>query len=145
MGSEMCIRDRLAQEVSRRLRAARKKLRHVDELLEQQAAGAALNDDQCSKLGKRLELLADVSFLESLAAPPAAAAAMPVDGSPVDAFGKRLRALRKKARQVDELAERAHSGPELTDEQRAKLAAALALSREIDQLAQILAAVGVSV
>lgn len=131
----------LQQEVSRRIKALRKKIRQVDELREQQAAGATLNADQQSKLGKRAELLADLELLEALAAPPTAGA----DAADPAARGlSKLRALRKKARQIDELAEKAKAGAELNDEQRAKMAVGPQLARDIDQLTQILASMGIA-
>lgn len=127
----------LQQEVARRLKALRKKARQVEELAEQRTAGSELNADQLSKVSKKAELLADLELLEALAASD------PADASAAEPL-KKLRALRKKARQVDELRAKAQAGAELNDEQGAKLAAAPALARDIEQLTQILSSVGIS-
>jgi len=123
----------LQQEVLRRTKPLTKKLREIDEL---QAKGAVLNEGQLSKMSKRGEVLASIELLESFlpAAGSTEAAADPV---------KKVRALHKKMRQLDELRAKGQGGAELSDEQRNKLAGAAALGRELEQLTQLLQAAGI--
>jgi hypothetical protein len=113
-----------AAEVGKRLRALKKRVRQLDER---------------AKLARRAEAEADLALLETLAAsaagPPTADGADPA---------KRLKNLRKKQRAVDELRAKAADGAALNAEQVAKLASSEQLGREVDQLAQILAAVGIA-
>lgn len=121
--------DVVAQEIQRHLKALRKKVRQVDELLERQAAGDALNSEQLAKVGRRNQIVAEMQKWEGL---EAAGSFDP---------GKRLKNLRKKLRQVDELADRAEAGQELNEEQQAKLAGKDALVHEINELTQLFASV----
>jgi hypothetical protein len=126
-----------AAEVGKRLRALKKRVRQLDELAA--LPPPSLNDEQRAKLARRAEAEADLALLETLAAsaagPPTADGADPA---------KRLKNLRKKQRAVDELRAKAADGAALNAEQVAKLASSEQLGREVDQLAQILAAVGIA-
>ena len=56
-------------EVEKKVRALRKKLRAVDDLIAKQASGAELNADQLSKVAARGELQAEISRWETLGDP----------------------------------------------------------------------------
>jgi hypothetical protein len=138
-GVEDATAAAFAAEVTKRAKAVKKRLRQIDEL--RAATGAAqLNEDQQAKVAKQPELLAELAFLEALC-PVEPATASP---QPLPDPAKRLKALRKKHRQIEELGAKAKQGAELNEEQRLKLASAPQLARDVDQLSAIMAALGIA-
>jgi len=96
-------------EVEKKIRALKKKLRGVDDLIAKQSAGSELNAEQLSKIAGRGEIEAEISRWESL--------------NNVDELQKEVKKLGKKLRQIEELEERAAKGEELNADQQGKISA----------------------
>jgi len=113
-------------EVEKKVRALRKKLRAVDDLIAKQASGAELNADQLSKVAARGELLAEISRWETLGDP--------------EELSKEVKKLAKKLRQIEELEERATKGETLNADQLGKVAQKEKVTSEHSKLAELLGA-----
>ena len=108
-----------SSEVEKKLKALKKRLRQIDDLVEKQANGATLNSDQRAKVKSRDVVAADLARWETL--------------GDVDIL-KKVKGLKKKARQIDELQQRADAGEELNDDQRGKLKMRAQLTEEVAML-----------
>ena len=113
-------------EVEKKVRALRKKLRAVDDLIAKQASGAELNADQLSKVAARGELLTEISRWETLGDP--------------EELSKEVKKLAKKLRQIEELEERATKGETLNADQLGKVAQKEKVTSEHSKLAELLGA-----
>ena len=113
-------------EVEKKVRALRKKLRAVDDLMAKQASGAELNADQLSKVAARGELQAEISRWETLGDP--------------EELSKEVKKLAKKLRQIEELEERATKGETLNADQLGKVAQKEKVTAEHSKLAELLGA-----
>lgn len=113
-------------EVEKKVRALRKKLRAVDDLIAKQASGAELNADQLSKVAARGELVAEISRWETLGDP--------------EELSKEVKKLAKKLRQIEELEERATKGETLNADQLGKVAQKEKVTSEHSKLAELLGA-----
>jgi uncharacterized protein with WD repeat len=110
--------------VEKKVRALRKKLRAVDDLIAKQASGAELNADQLSKVAARGELLTEISRWETLGDP--------------EELSKEVKKLAKKLRQIEELEERATKGETLNADQLGKVAQKEKVTSEHSKLAELL-------
>ena len=108
-----------SSELEKKLKALKKRLRQIDDLVEKQANGATLNSDQRAKVKSRDVVAADLARWETL--------------GDVDIL-KKVKGLKKKARQIDELQQRADAGEELNDDQRGKLKMRAQLTEEVAML-----------
>jgi len=115
----------VGNEVEKKVRALKKKLRGVDELVAKQQAGGELNADQLSKIEARGELEAEIARWESL--------------SNLEELNKEVKKLGKKLRQIEELEERAASGEALNADQAGKVAQKEKVTAEHAKLAELLA------
>lgn len=98
----------VSTEVEKKVRALKKKLRGVDDLIAKQAAGTELNADQLSKVSARGELEAEITRWEAF--------------SDLEEISKEVKKLGKKLRQIEELEERATKGEALNADQQGKIA-----------------------
>jgi len=93
-------------ELEKKIKALKKRLRQIDDLAAKAASGATLNADQAAKVAARGEVEAEIAKWESL--------------EDMD-VGKKVKALRKKIRQIEDLEEKAKGGVELNAEQKGKI------------------------
>jgi len=94
-------------EVEKKVRALKKKLRAADDLVAKQASGSELNADQLAKVAARAEIEAEIARWEAL--------------KDVDELVKEVKKLGKKMRQIEELEERAAKGESLNADQPGKI------------------------
>jgi len=105
--------------VEKKIKGLQKKLRQIDELEEKKANGATLNAEQTAKIAAREDIEAEVAKWESL--------------GEMD-VGKKVKGLKKKLRQIEELEEKKASGVELNADQQGKVNAKEDLLDEIKTL-----------
>jgi len=105
--------------VEKKVKALKKKLRQIDDLAAKQAGGGTLHPDQAAKVLARSEVEAEIAKWESL--------------GDTD-VGKKVKALKKKIRQIEELEEKAKGGVELNADQKGKIDAKKDLIAEIATL-----------
>lgn len=103
-------------EVEKKIKNLKKKLRQIDELTEKKAAGAELDAGQTAKVASRAETEAEIAKWESL--------------GELD-VGKKVKNLKKKLRQIEELEEKKAGGVELNEDQLGKVAGKKELLDEI--------------
>jgi len=101
------------------VKALQKKLRQIDELEEKAKTGTVLNAEQEAKIAARADINAEIAKWEAL--------------GEVD-IGKKVKNLKKKLRQIEELEEKAKTGTELNDDQQGKVNAKGDLLDEIKTL-----------
>jgi len=106
-------------ELEKKLKALRKRLRQIDDLEAKAATGSTLNSDQQSKVSARSEIESEIQRWETL--------------GEVD-VPKKIKGLRKKMRQIEELEEKLQSGVALNTEQKGKVEAKAKLVNEIELL-----------
>ncbi|KAL1496509.1 hypothetical protein AB1Y20_016463 [Prymnesium parvum] len=106
-------------EVEKKVKALKKKLRQIDDLEEKKAAGATMNAEQNAKIAARADIDAEIAKWESL--------------GEID-VGKKVKALKKKLRQIEELEEKKAAGVELNADQQGKVQAKPELVDEIKLL-----------
>jgi len=110
-------------EVEKKVRALKKKLRAVDDLVAKQAAGTALNEDQLAKVAARGEIEAEITRWESL--------------NDLEELAKEVKKLGKKMRQIEELEERAAKGESLNADQQGKIAQKEKLAAELTKMNEL--------
>jgi len=106
-------------EVEKKLKNLRKRLRAIEELEAKQAEGNSLNPDQLSKIAAKGEVLAEIEKWEGL--------------GEVD-IGKRIKNIKKKMKQIDELEEKLKNGMSLNEDQQAKIDAKSSVVEELKTL-----------
>lgn len=116
-------KDSEPNEVEKKVRALRKKLRAVDDLIAKQKSGSELNADQLSKVAARGEIEAEIARWEAL--------------NDVEELNKEVKKLGKKIRQIDELIERKAGGEALNADQEGKIASKERLVAELAKLTDL--------
>ena len=116
--------------MEKKLKNLRKRLRQIEELEAKEKGGTVLNDDQKGKVAARAEVEADIAKWEKMASGEADLA-------------KKVKNLRKKLRQIEELEERLGEGLSLNDEQTGKIASKPKVEKELNDM-EALAAAGAS-
>lgn len=111
-------------EVEKKLKNLRKRLKQIVDLEEKMMNGATLNADQCGKVAAKPAVEADIAKWEAL--------------GDTD-IEKRVKALKKKTRQIEELEERQKKGEVLNVDQQGKLVAKQAIFSEMQTLEEMLA------
>jgi len=110
-------------EVEKKIKNLKKKLRQIDELEEKKESGATLNAEQAAKIAARGDIESEIAKWESL-------------GGEAD-IGKKIKNLKKKLRQTEELEEKKAAGGELNADQEGKVIAKGDLLDEIKMLEQL--------
>jgi len=110
-------------EVEKKVRALKKKLRATDDLVAKQTAGSELNADQLAKVAARGEIEAEIARWESL--------------KDVEELVKEVKKLGKKLRQIEELEERAAKGESLNADQQGKIQQKEKLAAEFAKLNEL--------
>ena len=107
-------------EVERKLKALRKRLRGIEELeARAKEEGVELNADQLSKIAAKPEVEAEIQKWEAL--------------GDVD-LTKKIKNLKKKLKQIDDLEEKLSSGLSLNEDQQAKVSAKGEVLQELKTL-----------
>jgi len=112
-------------EVEKKVRALKKKLRGVDDLIAKQKSGTELNADQLGKVAGRGEIVAEIARWEAL--------------NDSEELSKEVKKLAKKLRQIEELEERQKGGEVLNADQLGKIEAKEKVTGEHAKLAELLA------
>ena len=110
-------------EIEKKVRALRKRLRMIDDLAEKAAAGAELNADQAAKVASRGEVEAEIAKWEAL--------------NDTEELGKEVKKLNKKMRQIEELEARAKGGETLNADQEGKIAAKAKVAEELKKMEEL--------
>lgn len=110
-------------EVEKKLKALRKRVRQVEDLMAKAAAGATLNPDQAAKVEGLAALHEEIAKWETY--------------GEVD-IGKKVKNLKKKMRQIDELEARLASGLDLNEDQKMKVDAKAETTSELAVLEAML-------
>jgi len=103
-------------EVEKKLKGLHKRLRQIEDLSEKAANGQALNPDQLAKVASKGEIEAEIAKWESI--------------GDID-IPKRVKNLKKKLRQIEELEELSATGKQLNEDQQGKLIAKPDVNAEI--------------
>ena len=111
-------------EVDKKVRALKKKLKAIEELEAKAATGVELNEDQKGKIAAKGELKAEITKWESFSEP--------------EELSKEVKKLGKKMRQIEELEQKAATGAELNEDQQGKIAAKEKLAEEMKKLEGLL-------
>jgi len=107
-------------EVDKKLKALRKRLRGIEELeAKSKEEGVDLNADQLSKIAAKAEVEAEIQKWEAL--------------GDVD-ITKKMKNLKKKLKQIDDLEEKLSSGLTLNEDQQAKVQAKEEVVQELKTL-----------
>lgn len=93
-------------EVEKKLKNLKKRLRQIEELEERLMNGATLNPDQTAKVASKEKIETEMAKWEAL--------------GDVD-IGKKIKNLKKKVRQIQELEELATTGKALNEDQQGKV------------------------
>ena len=125
-GSEYGISLRCHRRL-RRYCHGREMLGGIEELEAKEKGGTALNDDQKGKVAARAEVEADIAKWEKMASGEADLA-------------KKVKNLRKKLRQIEELEERLGEGLSLNDEQTGKIESKPKVELELQTLEALVGA-----
>ena len=113
---------------AKRVRALRKKVRDIDQLEARQREGAIMQQDQLDKIASKAAIVKELGAL-------AGDTIEKEGGAPIDdATAKRIRALRKKVRDIDQLEERQREGAVLEGNQLDKIAGKAAIVKELGAL-----------
>ena len=117
---ELPLRRRGAGDVERKIKALRKRLASIC-VLEERAkeGGADLNEDQLSKIEAKAEVEAEIRKWETL--------------GDVD-IGKKIKNLKKKLKQIDELEQKLKAGASLNEDQQGKIDAKAEVMEELKTL-----------
>lgn len=107
-------------ELDKRLRALKKKLKTIEELEAKAADGAELNDDQKGKIAAKAEIEAEVSRWQGF--------------NDSDELSKEVKKLGKKMRQIEDLEARLKAGEDLNADQNGKIANKKVLEDELKKL-----------
>lgn len=106
-------------ELEKKLKALRKRLRQIEDLAEKQASGTVLNADQQAKVASKGEIAAEIGKWETL--------------GDVD-IQKKIKGLKKKMGQIEDLEKRQQSGEALNADQLGKVEGK---SKLVDELAVV--------
>ena len=110
-------------ELEKKLRALKKKLKAIEELEAKGAAGEALNENQKSKIAAKAEIEAEMSRWEGF--------------NDSEELSKEVKKLGKKIRQIEELEVRQEGGETLNADQQGKLVSKDKLAEELRKLVEL--------
>tara|TARA_B110001452_G_scaffold196058_1_gene166040 strand:- start:1075 stop:1773 length:699 start_codon:yes stop_codon:yes gene_type:complete len=110
-------------EVDKKIKALRKRLRGIEELEAKQADGAELNADQLSKIRAKGDVEAEIEKWETF--------------GDVD-VPKKVKNLKKKVKQIEDLEEKLEKGLEINEDQQSKIDAKDSVMQELKVLEDLI-------